>query len=179
MPSVASSLSQRLDNLKSHFLLSSTGSQLPSNQNLSAHYHHQDKAAYSKTTCLFSKEYYQLIENSKCCIVALETTYRDALELNTTYLIGQTLAGETMLLPKQLMDHANVITINDNDLIEAEEATQSILSDIHRFNDQEEEDDDDDDRPPPSSSIQGTFDMVKIPYACHGNLVTCVTGSFD
>ena len=176
MPSVASSLSQRLETLKSHLSSASSGSDLSSKRNLSAYYQHE-KATYSKATCLFSKEYYQLIENSKHCIVALETTFRDALELNTTYVIGQTMAGETMLLPKQLMEQANVITIDENDLIEAaEEATQNILSDTHRSDDK---DDDDDNRPPPSSTMQGTFDMVKIPYACHGNLVTCMTGSFD
>ncbi|CAF4963350.1 unnamed protein product, partial [Rotaria socialis] len=46
--------------------------------------------------------------------------YRDALELNTTYLVGKTLEGETMLLPKQLMEQGDVITIGENNSIENE-----------------------------------------------------------
>ncbi|CAF5225730.1 unnamed protein product, partial [Rotaria magnacalcarata] len=81
----SSTLNQRLENLKLSF------------SNRTQH----KKSSY----------YYQLIENSKRCIVALETNYRDALELNTTYLVGKTLEGETMLLPKQLMEQGDVITI--------------------------------------------------------------------
>lgn len=105
-----------------------------------------------------SKEYYQLIENSKRCIVGLETTFRDGLELNTTYLIGETLNGEKMLFPKQMMEQGNVIPISEKDLIEEVEQIEEEKT-----------------LPP----IQQTFEMSKIPYACHGNLVTCVTGSFD
>ncbi|CAF5006432.1 unnamed protein product, partial [Rotaria sp. Silwood1] len=71
--------------------------------------------------------YYKLIEDSKRCIIALETTYRDGLELNTTYLVGKTLDGETMLLPKQLMEQANVITINENNTIEDEQTDEKYL----------------------------------------------------
>ncbi|CAF4099531.1 unnamed protein product, partial [Rotaria magnacalcarata] len=90
----SSTLNQRLENLKLSF------------SNRTQH----KKSSY----------YYQLIENSKRCIVALETNYRDALELNTTYLVGKTLEGETMLLPKQLMEQGDVITIGENSTIDNE-----------------------------------------------------------
>ena len=98
--------------------------------------------------------------------MALETTYRDGLQSDTTYLIGQTMEGETILLPKQMMEQANVITIGENELLEDAVGRESAL-DI-----QEDEDG-------PSSPIRGTFDMPAVGYASRGNLVTCVTGSFD
>jgi hypothetical protein len=97
--------------------------------------------------------------------VALETNYRDALELNTTYLVGKTLEGETMLLPKQLMEQANVITISENNLLE-DDQIEDNHSDIS--------DDDDDDQ----KQISVT-DIIKTPYISQGNVVRCVTGSFD
>ena len=137
----SSSMNQRLENLKSSFL-----------QRKSSSYYHQ------------------LIENSKRCIVGLETTYRDALELNTTYLVGKTLEGETMLLPKQLMEQANVITINENNLLEDEQ----IENHHHHPNVSDDEGDDDDDQ----QQITVT-DIIKTPYVSLGNVVRCVTGSFD
>ena len=151
VPSFASTLTERLERLKNHFhsfpkhsAVSRATSSLPSNN------------VYSLKS---SKEYYQLIENSKRCIVGLETTFRDGLELNTTYLIGQTLEGETMLFPKQMLEQGNVIPISETDLIEEVEETPSP--------------------PPTPAPSEPTFEMSKTPYACRGNLVTCVTGSFD
>lgn len=103
--------------------------------------------------------YRQLIENSKCWIVGLETTYRDSLELNTTYLVGETLEGETMLLPKQLIEQANVITIDENN----QPDNESFHSDIS-YEDKQ--------------SISVT-DIIKTTYTSQGNVVRCVTGSFD
>ncbi len=111
--------------------------------------------------------YYQLIENSKHCIVALETTYRDGLEFNTTYLVGETLEGETMLLPKQLIEQANIITINENNLIDDEQIENNHHSDI---SDENENDHD--------KQISVT-DIIKTSYISQGNVVRCVTGSFD
>ena len=105
-----------------------------------------------------SSSYHQLIENSKRCIVALETTYRDGLELNTTYLVGRTLENETMLVPKQLIEQANVITINDNHINE-DEQIKTNMSDNH--------------------SQTSVTDILKTPYISQGNVIRCVTGSFD
>lgn len=95
--------------------------------------------------------YSQLINDSKYCIVALETTYRDALELNTTYLLGKTFEGETMLLPKQLIEQADSFSMNEN--------------------------------PQPSDHDEHTpismSEILKTTYSSHGNVVRCVTGSFN
>ncbi|CAF0919223.1 unnamed protein product [Adineta steineri] len=154
-PSSSSLLNQRLENLKLSFSI--------------------------KTQRHNKSSYYKLIEDSKRCIVALETTYRDALELNTTYLVGKTLEGETMLLPKQLIEQANVITINDDHSIKEEEEGE-----------EEEEGDDEDDteeldkihldianenkHDEKQTSVK---DIIKTPYISQGNVVRCVTGSFD
>ena len=103
--------------------------------------------------------------------MALETTYRDALESNTTYLVGETLEGETMLLPKQLIEQANVITINDNDNAVPEEKQAEDMSETNHLDTcnvtkREEK----------TVSLR---DILKTPYSCEGNVVRCVTGSFD
>jgi hypothetical protein len=92
------------------------------------------------------------------------------LELNTTYLVGKTLEGETILLPKQLMEQANVITISENNLLE-DEQIENHHTDVSDAND----DDDDDDH---QKQITVT-DIIKTPYVSQGNVVRCVTGSFD
>jgi hypothetical protein len=109
--------------------------------------------------------YYKLIEESKHCIVGLETTYRDGLELNTTYLVGKTLEGETMLLPKQLIEQANVITISEDNIIENEQIDNNH-SDISDENNNDHEQ-------------LSVTDILKTPYISQGNVVRCVTGSFD
>jgi len=135
----SSSFNQRLENLKSTFSIQIQ--------------HKKSSSSY----------YQQLIENSKHCIVALETTYRDDLEFNTTYLVGKTLEGETILLPKQLIEQANIITISDNNLIDEEQIEKQHL-DISDEND--------------NKQISVT-DIIKTPYISQGNVVRCVTGSFD
>ncbi|CAF1037693.1 unnamed protein product [Rotaria sordida] len=134
-----STLNQRLENLKSLF---------------------SNKIQHNKTS-----NYYKLIEDSKYCIVGLETTYRDGLELNTTYLVGKTLDGETILLPKQLMEQANVITINENNIIEDEQIDEKN-SDISNENEDNDK----------QTSVQ---EILKTSYVSEGNVVRCVTGSFD
>lgn len=130
---------QRLESLKSKY---------------SIHYK-EKKPSFSS-----SFYYHQLIENSKRCIVGLETTYRDDLELNTTYVVGQTLEGETMLLPKQLMEQANIITINEDNILEDEPIENNNHLDI-------------------SDKQISVTDIMKTPYISQGNVVRCVTGSFD
>jgi len=66
-----------------------------------------------------------------------------------------------MLLPKQLIEQANVITINENNIIEEEEINMNHL-DISDENKQ----------------ISVT-DILKTSYISQGNVVRCVTGSFD
>jgi hypothetical protein len=84
-------------------------------------------------------------------MVSLESTFRNNIELNTTYLIGKTIEGQVVLLPKQLIEQANVVT--------------------------EDSSDDDDDINP--SKKKGTFKTTKTAYTSQGNVVTCITGSFD
>ena len=136
-----SGLNQRLENLKSSF----------------------GHSIVSKKSSSLSFYYSQLIENSKHCIVALESTFRDALEMNTTYLVGKTLEGETMLLPKQLIEQGNIVTIDE---------TSPLLNDDEPI----EESPSVDYLPPQITSVT---DILKTPYISQGNVVRCVTGSFD
>ena len=68
-----------------------------------------------------------------------------------------------MLLPKQLMEQANVITISENNLLEDAQITNSDASD----GDEDEQ-----------KQITVT-DIIKTPYISQGNVVRCVTGSFN
>jgi hypothetical protein len=97
-------------------------------------------------------------------MVKLESTYRQNLELNTTYLIGNTLEGQTILLPKQLIEQANLITIANDDSLEE---TNNLSST------------DNDDEEIESSKIKENFKSIKTPYTSQGNVVTCITGSFN
>jgi hypothetical protein len=67
-----------------------------------------------------------------------------------------------MLLPKQLIEQANVITLNENNNIIEDEQIEDNQSDISDNNEQ----------------ISVT-DIIKTPYISQGNVVRCVTGSFD
>lgn len=90
--------------------------------------------------------------------------------MNTTYLVGKTLEGETMLLPKQLIEQGDIITINENDQFLHNEQIEESLSN------------DDDNSPLPTSpppQITSVTDILKTPYISQGNVVRCVTGSFD
>ena len=71
-----------------------------------------------------------------------------------------------MLLPKQLIEQANVITINENNIIEDEEETNENhldISDENKHNDNQ----------------ASVTDILKTSYISQGNVVRCVTGSFD
>ncbi|CAF1307518.1 unnamed protein product [Rotaria sordida] len=103
--------------------------------------------------------------DSKHCIVGLETTYRDGLELITTYFVEKTLDGEAILLSKQLMKQANGIVINENNTIEDEQIDEKHL-DISNENE-------DDDK---QTSVK---EILKTSYVSEGNVVRCVTKSFD
>jgi hypothetical protein len=72
-----------------------------------------------------------------------------------------------MLLPKQLMEQANIITINENNLIDDEEQIEKFHLDISDENDNNQD-----------KQISVT-DIIKTSYISQGNVVRCVTGSFD
>jgi len=120
----------------------------------------------------YSSEQYKTIERAKRCIVKLESTYRQSLNLNTTYLIGKTLEGQMILLPKQLIEQADVITITDNHNIHLQQEQLNNSSSM----DYSDISDDEDITP---SKTKGTFKPTKTPYTSQGNVVTCITGSFN
>lgn len=116
----------------------------------------------------------------------METTYRDGLELNTTYLVGKTLEGETMLLPKQLMEQANVITIDENNTIENDQIDFEPIDENHLYltDEQppeilEEKQSDLSDEGQINYKQTPLQDILKTSYISQGNVVRCVTGSFD
>lgn len=95
-------------------------------------------------------------QQGKSCIVSLESTYRENLKANTTYLIGKTFEGQTILLPKDLLEQSNLQTDRNSST-----------------------DDNDDDKPCSLSNSKDCFQLTKTPYTSQGNLVKCVTGSFN
>jgi hypothetical protein len=117
----------------------------------------------------YSTEQYNTIERAKTCMVTLESTYRQNLELNTTYLVGKTLEGQMILLPKQLIEQANVITVTDNDILQHEQI--DILPSTN-YSDMSDEDTE-------PLRKKGTFKTTNKAYTSQGNVVTCITGSFD
>ena len=122
------------------------------------------RGSIDQNRSIYTNRYYRhLIQESRSSIVGLETTFRDGLELNTTYVIGQTLDGEMMLLPKQLIAETNIITMNEDEEQVKPTDPEIIEDDEHSS----------------SPVMERTFQMNKTVYACYGNLVTCVTGSFD
>ena len=106
----------------------------------------------------YSSEQYETIERAKRCRVTLESTYRDNLALNTTYLVGKTLEGQMFILSKQLLEQADATAkISREDEDEDDESIQST-------------------RP---STISRSFQIRPTTYTSQGNVVTCITGSFD
>lgn len=91
-----------------------------------------------------------LIENSKNFIVALESNFRHDLQPNTTYLVEQTPHGQMLLVPKQTVEISDSTEILEENIENAEQENN-----------------------------QQIFPKHKLRYACYGNLVTCVTGSFN
>ena len=62
--------------------------------------------------------------------MTLESTYRHTLELNTTYLVGKTREGHMILLPKHLIEHANLITFLDQDVLRKQQQHNNRLPPI-------------------------------------------------
>jgi hypothetical protein len=114
--------------------------------------------------CFYSTEQYKTIEKAKRCRVTLESTYRHGLQLNTTYLIGTTIEGQMILLPKQL------IQLTDNDILQQQQTNILLSKDYSDISDEE------DIEPRRKKKI---FKPTKTAYASHGNVVTCITGSFN
>ncbi|CAF0899500.1 unnamed protein product [Adineta ricciae] len=106
----------------------------------------------------YSTEQYQTIVNAKRCRVSLESTYRYSLQLNTTYLIRTLNDGQMILLPKELFER-----ISDKSILPSTDYSQVS-------------DDGEDLETPKEPSL---FQSSKTSYASHGNVVTCVTGSFN
>ena len=75
-----------------------------------------------------------------------------------------------ILLPKQLIEQANVITITDNDVLQQQQTNILPSTDYSDISD-------DDDFEPLRK--KGPFKPTKTAYTSHGNLVTCITGSFN
>jgi hypothetical protein len=123
----------------------------------------------------YSAEQYKIIEKAKHCRVILEPTYRQDLKLNTTYLIGKTIEGQMILLPKQLIEQANVITITDNDISQQQQQQQEQTNNLSSI-DYSDISDDEDIEP---SRKKGIFKTSKTTYTSQGNVVTCITGSFN
>ena len=67
-----------------------------------------------------------------------------------------------MLLPKQLMEQANVITIDETNLLDDEEIDDNHSDHFHI-----------------EQKAITVRDILKTPYISEGNVVRCVTGSFD
>lgn len=77
--------------------------------------------------------------------------------------MGETLEGETMLLPKQLIEQANVINLIDDQEEEEIDKNHLDLSDENK----------------PEDKQTSVTDILKTSYISQGNVVRCVTGSFD
>lgn len=176
--SSSSSLTQRLDMLKKSV---STHQQRRQRYRSTSHSdnNHEIKNQIkllkrNHQKCFYSTEQYKTIEKAKRCIVKLESTYRQDLKLNTTYLIGKTLEGQTILLPKQLIEQANIITLSDNNILEQEQINSSSSKDHSDISD-----DDDDDEDLELSRKNKVFKSTKTTYTSQGNVVTCITGSFN
>ena len=122
------------------------------------------KRNHRKSSSLHPSQANQLIETSKCCTVSLESNYRQNLKSNTTYLIGETPQGQMILLPKDLIEQANIMTKTADDVddeqvdVSDEEETMMKIDSLRQ---------------------QGDFPSNKSAYTSQGNVVTCVTGSFN
>ncbi|CAF2965068.1 unnamed protein product [Rotaria sp. Silwood2] len=190
LPASSPTLIQRLESLKKTF-------STPIHHHHHHHHHHRRRRLHSSSTLhsshgtnnhkneteikllkprrrkvFYSTAQHQTIEQSKRCIVTLESTYRHNLELNTTYLIGKTIEGQIILVPKQLIEPDNIITITDNIILQQQE---SNITPSMNYSDVPNDDDDDIE---PFTKTE-TFKTTKTAYTSQGNVVTCVTGSFD
>lgn len=117
-----------------------------------------------------SSEHHQIVEQAKSCQVLLESTYRHDLQLNTTYFLVETIAGQTILLSKSVLEESNLISLMDSNKNRRENNDQIDY--------QSEESEVEEDRNKFRQSID-IFHSMQTPYRSQGNVVTCVTGSFN
>ncbi|CAF0933838.1 unnamed protein product [Rotaria sp. Silwood1] len=198
-PASSSTLLQRLESLKKAFSTPihhhhhhyrrrrrlHSSSTLHSSHGKNNHKNETKKKSFKqrRRKVFYSTEQHQTIEQSKRCIVTLESSYRNNLELNTTYLIGKTTEGQIILVPKQLIEPDNIITITDNIILQQQEPNimpSMNYSDMSiDSNDDDDDDDDNDENDIEPLTKKGTFKTTKTAYTSQGNVVTCVTGSFD
>ena len=106
--------------------------------------------------------------------MTLESTYRHTLELNTTYLVGEAREGHMILLPKHLIEQANLITFIDQDILPKQQQHNKRLPSIEYSSESDDDEDDDDTR---HAARRGK--TPRTAYTSQGNIVTCMTGSFD
>ena len=170
--SSSSSLTQRLEAIKKSFSRSHQRSSSTSTIENERKIKNKLKSTKRNTRkCFYSSEQDETFERAKSCMVSLESTYRENLKLNTTYLIGTTLEEQIVLLPKQLIEQANVITITDDDNVQDHTNNSSSTE----YSDNDNDDDDEIVR----SKTRENFQSTKTPYTSQGNVVTCITGSFN
>ncbi|CAF1305452.1 unnamed protein product [Rotaria sordida] len=190
-PASSSTLIQRLESLKKTFATPihhhhhhhrhhhrrrlHSSSALHSSHSKNNHKNETKKKSFKRhhRKIFYSTKQHQTIEQSKRCIVTLESTYRQNLELNTTYLIGKTIEGQIILLQKQLIEPDNIITITDDIILQQQKP--NIISSL---NSSVKSNDDDEDEIE-SLKKKGPFETTKTAYTSQGNVVTCITGSFD
>ena len=113
----------------------------------------------------YSSEHLQTIERAKHCQVLLESSYREQLQLNTTYFIVETVEGEMFLAPKTLFDHNPLMSLIDSDETEKENELSEISDDEDLIRSQK--------------AIDVFHTVMQTPYRSLGNVVTCITGSFN
>jgi len=173
--SQSSILTQRLETLKKKFSRHRRRRSSSTSHSLHSDNNHKMKSKIklfkkNHRKYFYSSEQYKTIERAKRCIVKLESTYRQSLNLNTTYLIGKTLEGQMILLPKQLIEQANIITITDDNILEQEQTNNLSSIDYSDISDDEGLE---------PSRKKGLFKPSKTTYTSQGNVVTCITGSFN
>ena len=147
-------------------------------QSLHGQPHHEQQSKSFKRRrqkFFYSTEHYGILERAKQCTVSLESTYRHDLEPNTTYLIGKTVEGQMFLLSKQLAEQANsMASINGSAALQ-----QQGGNDVFPAIDYSDVSDDEDSEYAKSTRKPKAFRTAKSAYTSQGNIVTCVTGSFN
>ncbi|CAF0754565.1 unnamed protein product [Adineta steineri] len=178
--STTATLTQRLDSLKKTFSSSFPTHRRPrrlhsSSTSLTLHGKNDHENENQLKTLkrhrqklFYSTKQYQTIEKAKRCRVSLESTYRDNLQLNTTYLIRTINDGQMILLPKKLLEQANIIPIIDNDILQQQQTNILHSTDYSDLSD-------DEDKEPLRE--KGIFKSTKTAYTSHGNVVTSLTNT--
>ncbi|CAF1423705.1 unnamed protein product [Rotaria magnacalcarata] len=185
LPSSSEALIQRLESLKKTFslpIVQPRGRGHPRSLSSVNKHKNENKTKLSKRNCRqvsYSDEQLQTIEQAKHpCIVKLETTYRHSLELNTTYLIHKTIDGQMILVPKKLIEQEGLNSITD-DIILQRLNTDSIPSTNYSDISNDDDNDNDDEEDIEPCKKKRIFKTAKTTYTSQGNVVTCVTGSFN